>query len=328
MELYIFNQSDRKMAGIIEAYEYLRWTRRYSQCGSFEIKAIATAENIALLQIGNILWKNDDEEAGLIEFIELTMQEQEFIVASGRFATSFLARRIVLGTYNLTGDLGSALASLIINSVIAPGINDRKISGINYDIPTLGVAVNTQISYKNVMTAVTDLCEAADVGIKTVFNPATGVFNIVPYFAAYFGNLVSNGILYATVDNLKVIAATNMNVSVQPGSAWINGYNYENTTPLDLPIATANGVNPRIDRVVIRWSNVDRIVQLAVKTGVAASAPAAPDITRNDDIYELGIADIVVGKGVVSISNDNISDTRLNTTLCGLVNSLVSAVYE
>jgi DNA (cytosine-5)-methyltransferase 1 len=133
MELYIFNQSDRKMAGIIEAYEYLRWTRRYSQCGSFEIKAIATAENIALLQIGNILWKNDDEEAGLIEFIEMTMQEQEFIVASGRFATSFLARRIVLGTYNLTGDIGSALASLIISSIIAPGINDRKISGINYD---------------------------------------------------------------------------------------------------------------------------------------------------------------------------------------------------
>jgi hypothetical protein len=172
------------MAGIIEAYEYLRWTRRYSQCGSFEIKAIATAENIALLQIGNILWKNDDEEAGMIEFIELTMQEQEFIVASVRFATSFLARRIVFGTAQLSGDLGSALASLIINSIIAPGINDRKIAGINYDIPTLGITVNTQISYTNVMTAVTDLCEAADVGIKTVFNPTTGVFNIVPYFGA------------------------------------------------------------------------------------------------------------------------------------------------
>jgi hypothetical protein len=147
-------------------------------------------------------------------------------------------------------------------------------------------------------------------------------------FAAYFGNLVSNGIFYATTDNLKVIAATNMNVTVQPGSAWINGYNYENTTPLDMPIATANGVNPRIDRVVIRWSNVDRAINLAVKTGAAAATPAPPDLTRNDDTCELGIADIVVGKGVVSIIADNISDTRLNTSLCGLVNSLVSAVYE
>ncbi|GHU82904.1 hypothetical protein AGMMS50284_5540 [Clostridia bacterium] len=172
------------MAGIIESYEYLRWTRRYSRCGSFEMKAIATDENLALLQIGNILWKNDDEEAGLIEFVELTGGEQEFIVVSGRFATSFLARRIVFGTAKLTGDFGNAMASLIINSVIAPGINDRRIPGLSYDIQTLGVTVNTQVTWRNVMETVTDLCEAADIGIKTVFNPQSGTFNFIFYHGA------------------------------------------------------------------------------------------------------------------------------------------------
>jgi hypothetical protein len=62
MELYVFNSS-RQLAGIVESFEYLRWTRRYSQCGSFELKAIATPENTALLKAGNILWKSDDEEA-------------------------------------------------------------------------------------------------------------------------------------------------------------------------------------------------------------------------------------------------------------------------
>jgi hypothetical protein len=147
-------------------------------------------------------------------------------------------------------------------------------------------------------------------------------------FAEYFGNLVSNGIFYRTADNLKVQAATGMNITVQPGTAWINGYNYANTTPLDLVIATANGVNPRVDRVVIRWDNVGRAITLAVKTGVPASVPAAPDLTRTADIYELGIADVLVSKGVVVITSDAITDTRLNTNLCGLVNSLVSAVYE
>ena len=51
-------------------------------------------------------------------------------------------------------------------------------------------------------------------------------------------------------------------------------------------------------------------------------------LTRNNDVWELGIADIAVGKGVVSLSSGNITDTRLNASLCGLVNSLVSAVYE
>jgi hypothetical protein len=183
MELYIYSKN-RQVAGIIESYEYLRWTRRYSRCGSFELKAVATDENLALLQIGNILWKNDDEEAGLIEFVELTGGEQELIVVSGRFATSFLARRIVLGTTKLTGDLGSAMASLIINSVIAPGINDRRIPGLNYDIQTLGVSVNTQVSWRSVMETVCDLCEGADIGVKTVFNPQSCTFNFVFYHGA------------------------------------------------------------------------------------------------------------------------------------------------
>lgn len=147
-------------------------------------------------------------------------------------------------------------------------------------------------------------------------------------FAAYFGDLVSNGIFYRTADNLKVSAATGMNIVVQPGSAWMNGYHYTNTTPLELPITTANGVNLRIDRVVLRWDNVGRGINLVVVTGVPAAVPTAPDLTRNADIYELGIADVLIPKSVVAVSDDNITDTRLNSTLCGLVNSLVTAVYE
>ena len=183
MELYIFNQN-RQMSGIIESYEYLRWSRRYSSCGSFELKAIATDENLALLQIGNILWKNDDEEAGLIEFVEMTMQEQEFITVSGRFATGFLARRIVYATTNLSSDLGSAIGTLLNQNLISPSDSDRRISGISYAASTLGVSVNTQISYKNLLDAITDLCEAADVGIKTTFNPTTGIFAVVPYIGS------------------------------------------------------------------------------------------------------------------------------------------------
>jgi len=147
-------------------------------------------------------------------------------------------------------------------------------------------------------------------------------------FATYFGSLVSNGIFYKTADNLKVTATTGMHVIVESGSAFINGYHYQNTTSLELDIETADGVNPRIDRVVIRWSNIDRNIQLTVKTGVPSATPAPSDLTRNNDVYELGIADIAVARGTISITTEDITDTRLNTSLCGLVNSLVSAVYE
>ncbi len=169
------------MSGVIEAYEYLRWTRRYSECGSFELKAIATAGNLALLQIANILWKNDDEDAGLIEFVELTGGEQEFITISGRFATSFLARRIVWGIELLSGDLGMAAGQLLNNNLITPADSARQIAGIIYIPTTLGVAINTQVSYKNLMDTVTELCDTADMGIKTVFDPNAGTFTIQLY---------------------------------------------------------------------------------------------------------------------------------------------------
>jgi len=147
-------------------------------------------------------------------------------------------------------------------------------------------------------------------------------------FASYFSKLVSNGIFYTIATNLKVSAGAGMTVIVAAGSAWINGYSYENTTDLTLTVPAANGINDRIDRVVLRWSNLDRDIQLAVKTGTAAASPTPPALTRNGDIYELGLADVKVDRAAASIPSGNISDTRLDTNLCGTVNALISAVYQ
>lgn len=147
-------------------------------------------------------------------------------------------------------------------------------------------------------------------------------------FAAYFGNLVSNGVFYASATNLQATPGNGLAVSVAAGSAWINGYRYENTDDLNLPLTTANGSNPRIDRIVVRLSQVSRSIQLAIVDGTPAATPSAPALTRTSDVYELGIADVLIPAAATSIATNNITDTRLNTSLCGLVNSLVTAVYE
>lgn len=147
-------------------------------------------------------------------------------------------------------------------------------------------------------------------------------------FAAYFGSLVSNGIFYATATNLQVSPGTGLAVSAAAGSAWINGYRYENTDDLNMPLATANGSNPRIDRVVVRMSMISRSIHLAVVTGTPAATPVAPALTRTSDVYELGIADVLIPAAATSIAANNITDTRLNAGLCGAVNSLVTAIYE
>ncbi len=196
MELYIYN-SDRELIGIVESFDYLRWTRRYSQCGSFELKAISTLENAALLKEGNIIWKSDDEEVGIIEYMKLSQTDTEFITVSGRFATSLLARRIVWGTETLSGDLSACVEQLLNNNLIAPSDSARQITGISFSSPNLGVPVSTQISHRNLMDAVTGLCDASNVGIKTVFNEATRAFTVTLYNGA-----VSQAVFSKEYENL------------------------------------------------------------------------------------------------------------------------------
>lgn len=147
-------------------------------------------------------------------------------------------------------------------------------------------------------------------------------------FASYFGKLVTNGIFTRIPNNLLVVPHNALSIQVHPGTAWINGYAYDNTSERELYLDTANGINPRVDRVVLRWSAIDREIRLAIVTGAASGEPSAPSLTRTSDIYELALADIHVAKGAVSLHTSDITDTRLVSGLCGTVNSLIGAVYE
>ncbi|MDF2645351.1 MAG: hypothetical protein K0Q73_1156 [Paenibacillus sp.] len=183
MELYVFNQN-RALIGVVESFEYLRWTRRYSQCGSFELKANASSENSALLQEGNYIWKNDDEEAGLIEYLQLSQTDSESITVSGRFATALLGRRIIWNTETLNDDFAACIGQLINHNVISPTDSERQISNLSFTSPYISITVKQQVSYNNLLDEIQELCEAASIGIKTVFQPETGHLTITLYLGA------------------------------------------------------------------------------------------------------------------------------------------------
>ncbi|WP_416175983.1 hypothetical protein [Clostridium sp.] len=99
-----------------------------------------------------------------------------------------------------------------------------------------------------------------------------------------------------------------------------------NDADLILPIDVADGVLNRIDRIVLRLDIEGRAINAVVKKGTFASSPVAPDLQRDADAYELGIADILVSAGAVSVTQANITDLRLNNELCGIVHGTVEQV--
>ena len=95
---------------------------------------------------------------------------------------------------------------------------------------------------------------------------------------------------------------------------------------MPVTLATADGVLNRIDRIVVRWDLTERKISVAVKSSTPATSPVAPALQRDADAYELCLADVLVGAGVTAISQANITDRRLDGSLCGVVAGVVDQI--
>ena len=145
-------------------------------------------------------------------------------------------------------------------------------------------------------------------------------------WAEYFASFIGNGVFPVPSTGLQVVVDNGMNLSLKAGKAWINGYFYNNTSDLTIEIGTADGQLNRIDRIVVRWDLTNRIISAEVKSSTYSASPTAPALQRDADIYELALADVYVGAGVTAITQSNITDQRLNTSLCGIVAAVVDQI--
>jgi hypothetical protein len=141
-------------------------------------------------------------------------------------------------------------------------------------------------------------------------------------FARYFASFISNGVFGGKMSSLQVILSGSFGVSVQNGQGFINGYWYENDTTVGFTLQASSSL-PRIDTVVLRLDFVTRSVRLAMLTGTPSTSPVAPALTRNENTWELGLADIDIAENATAITAQEIIDTRLDTARCGFVHGVV-----
>lgn len=145
-------------------------------------------------------------------------------------------------------------------------------------------------------------------------------------WAWYFATFLSNGVFPKPSDGLKVVAYNKMEVRVNIGYGFINGYGFRNPKSKSIILSTAHGSLARIDRVVLRWSAVARDIYLTTIEGTPSAKPSAAGLTRNTEIWELAIADIYVAKGVTAIQPRDITDLRFNSSLCGIVKGTIEEI--
>lgn len=137
-------------------------------------------------------------------------------------------------------------------------------------------------------------------------------------FARYFRAFISSGIFMQDATNLQVIANGDMTVTLKAGKMIIDGYRYENTGDIIITIDPADGVLGRIDRISVAWSKDDRDIHYVLQKGTPSYEPVAPECRRTEEYKDYVVADIYVAAGAIKIQQQNITDQRLNSDVCGL----------
>ena len=143
---------------------------------------------------------------------------------------------------------------------------------------------------------------------------------------AYFSDIFTDGVLGGNASELRVYPNNKMVLNVSAGTAYIKGRFYRPQTVKTITLSDSDDTNARYDLIVIRLDYTKRSVYLAKIDGIPSAEPAVPDIERNENYYDLCLAKIYVKPAATEITVADITDTRFDTALCGIVTGVVDTI--
>lgn len=138
--------------------------------------------------------------------------------------------------------------------------------------------------------------------------------------------------VYSAEEDFAVSISGELSLTVSAGQAWVRPSRFKGRSiimeqPTTLTLTAADPVRTRIDRVVLRYDAAARKTCLQVLEGTPDSAsPTAPAITRTALVYDLCLAEITRPAGSTAITAANLTDTRADEDICGVMRDGVTGI--
>ena len=137
--------------------------------------------------------------------------------------------------------------------------------------------------------------------------------------------------VYSKDTNYAVSVTGARQITVAPGLAWVNYDDFKGVSACSreavaLTIPDADSTLSRIDRVVLQFDTAANLTAVKLKTGTPAAAPEPPAILQNHNQYELGLCTVSVPAGSSVITAADITDTRADEDVCGLMRDSVTGI--
>ena len=159
--------------------------------------------------------------------------------------------------------------------------------------------------------------------------PLNGVVYSAEDVAIYLCTRTSG--VYSKETNFAVSITGTRQITVAPGLAWINYDDFKGVSVCSreenvLTVPEADNTLNRVDRVVLQFDTSENVTAIKLKPGTPAVAAQPPDILQNHNQYELGLCTISVPAGSTSVTTADITDTRADETVCGVMRDGVTGI--
>lgn len=137
--------------------------------------------------------------------------------------------------------------------------------------------------------------------------------------------------VYAKDSNFAVSITGTRQITIAPGLAWMNYDDFKGVSVCSredtvLTVPDADNTLNRVDRVVLQFDTASNLTAIRLKTGTPAVAAQPPDILQNHNQYELGLCTISVPAGSAAISAADLTDTRADEDVCGVMRDGVTGI--
>lgn len=188
MNLTILNK-EREAVHILDSYESLIWTDRYSECGDFEIYTSVDEESLTIAQRDYYITSPESEHVMIVETIRIQtdVEDGNHIKLEGNSLEYILSRRIIWGYKEIVSKTPQdAIEELLNECIINPTNPNRKIERFIFkkseDPAITGLApFNAQYMGDNLYTVVVNICNDNNIGFKITFNDETLDFEFELY---------------------------------------------------------------------------------------------------------------------------------------------------
>ncbi|MEK5334362.1 siphovirus ReqiPepy6 Gp37-like family protein [Lysinibacillus sp. FSL W8-0992] len=172
--LYVCNEKFERL-GYIGRFSYLLWRKKYGPGSEAELHVDVTPKNIELLKKGNIIFRQDDNEAMYIYYRQFDDSNGvDQLVIKCFSLTRWTDRRLLWKQYDFNTTPELIMRQLINETMVNPADSNRKITQVQLAaVRNIGKAIQQQISYKQVFEVCENLCTTHDIGMRCLFDGRT-----------------------------------------------------------------------------------------------------------------------------------------------------------